>query len=518
VAWAAVRSKLPNGMVDNIVEELARKRLGRTIKGKWRLDRLIGVGGMAAVYAATHRNGARVAIKMLHPTISASQTIRARFIREGYLANKVDHPGVVRVLDDDIDDNDQSAFLVMDLVIGTTLSDRGMERLLNDGEILDVADQVLQVLAAAHAQGIVHRDLKPDNLLVDINGKIHVLDFGIARLLDDATGGISSTKTGTAFGTPGFMAPEQALGKTQLISARTDLYALGATLFALATGDFVHAAENPQELMVLVATQPARSLKDLAPHFSPEVVNIIDKSTRNSPDDRWASALAMLEEVRHVKAKLGVRDVRVLPVNQPSIEGEAHQSSMPSPGIITSNSASVIGGGDRMDAPLAVTLSADDLVDVPHTMPPPPGSVLEPSQRINTSSLSIPPPKKRRTLPLMIAGGGALLVGIAALVFFLSRSTNTAAKTEDPAVETKTPAKKPENPDKEKPTAEATTTTTATTAAPPPTAASTDDSATAPAPAKSIKPPPFMFPTIKGTATAPTAKPTGSTKKDPLGY
>ena len=84
-------------MVENVVEGLARKRLGRTIKGKWRLDRLIGVGGMAAVYAATHRNGARVAIKMLHPTISESQQIRARFIREGYLANKVDHPGVVQV-------------------------------------------------------------------------------------------------------------------------------------------------------------------------------------------------------------------------------------------------------------------------------------------------------------------------------------------------------------------------------------------------------------------------------------
>ncbi|MBK7396647.1 MAG: protein kinase [Myxococcales bacterium] len=154
-------------MADPVIEELSHKRLGRTVKGKWRLDRLIGVGGMAAVYAATHRNGARVALKMLHATISASSTVRARFVREGYLANKVDHQGVVRVLDDDVDDSDGAAFLVMDLIEGVTLADRAMERLLDDGEVLDVAAQVLSVLTSAHDKGIVHRDLKPDNLLVD---------------------------------------------------------------------------------------------------------------------------------------------------------------------------------------------------------------------------------------------------------------------------------------------------------------------------------------------------------------
>src|SRR3979411_243676 len=109
-------------MVETVVEELARKRLGRTIKGKWRLDRLIGVGGMAAVYAATHRNGARVAIKILHKALADSHELRARFVREGYLANKVCHPGVIRILDDDVDD-DGAAFLVMDLVEGVTLAD-----------------------------------------------------------------------------------------------------------------------------------------------------------------------------------------------------------------------------------------------------------------------------------------------------------------------------------------------------------------------------------------------------------
>lgn len=102
------------------------------------------------------------------------------------------------------------------------------------------------------------------------------------------------------------MAPEQALGKTNRISARSDLYSLGATLFALVCGDFVHAAENPQELQVLVATQPARSLGELAPRMPSEVVAIVDKATRYSPEERWQSAESMLVAVRDARAKLGV--------------------------------------------------------------------------------------------------------------------------------------------------------------------------------------------------------------------
>ncbi len=398
-------------MVESVVEELARKRLGRTIKGKWRLDRLIGVGGMAAVYAATHRNGARVAIKMLHPTISASQQIRARFIREGYLANKVDHPGVVRVLDDDVDDTDQSAFLVMDLVVGSTLAERAMERLLDAGEVLDVAEQVLLVLHAAHEKSIVHRDLKPDNLLVDKDGKIHVLDFGIARLLDDVTGGITSTKTGTAFGTPGFMAPEQALGKTAQISARTDLYALGATLFALVCGDFVHAAENPQELLVLVATQPARSLAELAPSMHPDVVAIIDKSTRNVPEERWSSAAAMLEAVRSARTRLGVTSTRVLPLNL---------NLTPPPGDI----APYRRTPDHSPAPPAPTpvplFAAPERNSHPDPMayaPSDPPSGIGPTPfTVHSDDEPAVPQRRPKLVPVAIAFGIAALIAVIAVV------------------------------------------------------------------------------------------------------
>ncbi len=466
-------------MVDSVVEELARKRLGRTIKGKWRLDRLIGVGGMAAVYAATHRNGARVAIKMLHPTISASQQIRARFIREGYLANKVDHPGVVRVLDDDVDDTDQSAFLVMDLVIGSTLAERAMERLLDAGEVLDVADQVLQVLQAAHDKGIVHRDLKPDNLLVDKDGKIHVLDFGIARLLDDVSGGATSTKTGTAFGTPGFMAPEQALGKTAQISARTDLYALGATLFALVCGDFVHAAENPQELLVLVATQPARSLGELAPTMTPDVVAIIDKSTRNVPEERWSSATAMLEAVRRTREKLGVQHVKVLPLSHPAnatppsfdVVDAFRPPSNPEPPR-ASNPPAYNALPERTSNPDAMTFAG------PGNDPP---SGISPAPFAVASQPAAEAPRRPRVMPLVLALGGAAIIGLIAVIAANGRRVEKAAAAPPTTVEEAKTTKPVETAATPAPTPTPAPTTTA------PEEASAAPSVSAPAPTTTAK-------------------------------
>jgi eukaryotic-like serine/threonine-protein kinase len=468
-------------MVESPVEELARKRLGRTIKGKWRLDRLIGVGGMAAVYAATHRNGARVAIKMLHPTISASQQIRARFIREGYLANKVDHPGVVRVLDDDVDDTDQSAFLVMDLVVGSTLAERAMERLLDAGEVLDVAEQVLLVLHAAHEKSIVHRDLKPDNLLVDKDGKIHVLDFGIARLLDDVSGSATSTKTGTAFGTPGFMAPEQALGKTAQISARTDLYALGATLFALVCGDFVHAAENPQELLVLVATQPARSLAELAPHMHPDVVAIIDKSTRNIPDERWSSAAAMLDAVRSARERLGVTSTRVLPLNA---------NFTPPPGDIApyrrtpneqhNSTPPVFAPPERNSHPDPMAYAPSD----------PPSGVGPAPFTVHNDDEPLVQQRKPKMVPVAIAFGIAALIAVIALVTTTGRRVESKPAAPPPAQTEEPKTAKPIETVVAPPPAATETASVAapsTTVAPKPTAAKPGNVKVKPAASPSVK-------------------------------
>ncbi|MBI2394949.1 MAG: serine/threonine protein kinase [Deltaproteobacteria bacterium] len=288
-------------MLEALVRDHAQARVGKLLRGKWLLEELVGIGGMASVYRARHRNGARVAIKILHGSIADSEEVRARFVGEGYAANRIEHPAVVRVLDDDADEHG-APFLVMDFVDGRTLADAVQEHRFVDDELLDVAEQLCGALSAAHAAGVVHRDLKPDNLIVDPTGRIRVLDFGIARLMEDDEQSFFGTKTGVAFGTPGFISPEQALGRRHDIGPRSDLFALGATLFYLATGEFLHASQTPQELLIYVATKPARLLRDVAPHVSPDVAAIVDRATRMEMEERWPSADAMLEEVRAVRA------------------------------------------------------------------------------------------------------------------------------------------------------------------------------------------------------------------------
>src|SRR5580692_2289878 len=163
----------------------ARGRIGVLLQDKWKLDSLLGIGGMAAVYAATHRNGKRVAVKMLHPEFSHDEEIRTRFLQEGYAANTIQHDGAVSVLDDDLAP-DGSAFIVMELLEGETVEQRWERsgQRLPIGDALVIIEQLLDVLVAAHARNVVHRDIKPENLFVTKAGAVKVLDFGIAKVFE----------------------------------------------------------------------------------------------------------------------------------------------------------------------------------------------------------------------------------------------------------------------------------------------------------------------------------------------
>lgn len=279
-----------------------RARVGTTLRGRYQLGDLIGIGGMASVYRGAHRNGNPVAIKVLHPELSAIADVRARFLREGYVANKVKHRGSVRVLDDDVAD-DGSAFLVMELLEGETVESAATRGEIDVRKVVWIGEQLLQVLVAAHAAGIVHRDIKPDNLFLLTNGTLKVLDFGIARLENDTS--VKTTQAGRTMGTPVFMAPEQARGLVREVDAQSDVWAVGATLFRLLTGRFVFDEDTPELVVIAAATRPAPSLESAFAtaskehrargHVSKGLAATVDKALAHHKQDRWEDAAAMLD-------------------------------------------------------------------------------------------------------------------------------------------------------------------------------------------------------------------------------
>ncbi|AKV04632.1 Serine/threonine-protein kinase pkn3 [Labilithrix luteola] len=274
------------------LEEIAQARVGQTLEGKWTLEALLGVGGMAAVFRAKHKNGNRVAIKILHERFHREKSIRQRFLREARIANQVDHPAVVRFYDDGTTD-DGAPFLVTELLSGQNLEDarEAAGGMLPFDEVVRIGDLVLSVLEIAHASGVVHRDLKPANLFRANDGELFVLDFGLARAFEDEeNAGSALTSADSLLGTVGFMAPEQAQGRWDLVGPGTDLFAVGATLLKLATGLDIHEGRTAQERIVLAATRPVAPTKSRAPAVPPELCNVLDRAMAFAPKDRFAHA------------------------------------------------------------------------------------------------------------------------------------------------------------------------------------------------------------------------------------
>jgi serine/threonine protein kinase len=291
-------SSFPSVPIPIAAEGPVDPRLGTIVSNRWRLDRVIGRGGMATVYGAVHRNRSRVAIKVVHRGMPEEAV--ARFLREGYLNNTVEHPGAVHTLDDGLLD-DGSAFLVMELLEGEDLGTRlEREGRLPGAEAVRVAIDLLDVLEAAHRAKIVHRDVKPDNIFLLRSGGVKLVDFGIARerTIDAPVG---ATAFGTIMGTPAFMAPEQALGLTDDVDERTDLWAVGATLFVALTGVEIRNRGRTFEETLAFAMQPVPAVRSLEPGLSEPLAAVLDRALAHKRSDRFASAAEMREKLRETE-------------------------------------------------------------------------------------------------------------------------------------------------------------------------------------------------------------------------
>ncbi len=266
---------------------------GHIVAQKYRIERLLGAGGMGAVYVATNTVLEKpVALKVMSATLLTQHDWVQRFFREGVAASKARHPGVVEVFDAGV--HEGAPWMAMELLEGESLRDRLSRGRLPVAELHEIATQVLSALDAVHAVGIVHRDLKPDNIFLERTAsgvRAKVLDFGIAKESDAIS---SLTATGAIVGTARYLAPEQARD-SRVVDPRTDIYAMGVVLFECLSGQTPYEATTVPELISKMYTESPRSLASLAPDVPPSVQHVIHACLAREPEGRPQSARALSE-------------------------------------------------------------------------------------------------------------------------------------------------------------------------------------------------------------------------------
>ncbi len=248
--------------------------------GRYELQDVVGRGGMALVYRARDRDhGTPVAVKLLADNLAADPELRRRFAREAELAERLAHPNVVRVLGSG--ETDGRAFIVLEYVEGRNLADE-LRRLgrFEPARAVELGAQAAAALAHAHERGLVHRDVKPQNLLLAADGTLKVSDFGIARIVD----GTQLTQIGTVLGTAAYLAPEQAAGEATTGAA--DVYALGAVLYELLTGEPPYRASTVTELMARRRDEALAPPGELVPDVPGELDSLVLACLREDPATR----------------------------------------------------------------------------------------------------------------------------------------------------------------------------------------------------------------------------------------
>ncbi len=268
----------------------AEELLGQTI-GAFTVERLIGQGGFAWVFAGRRTaDGTAVALKVLKPRYAGDQQFESRFRNEARVASELRHPNIVRILD--IGKTGEVTYFAMDLYPNSLAS-----RLARDGpppeaDLLRIARDVTSALAFAHTGGIIHRDIKVDNILFTSDGTAVIADFGIARAV---SGYATATGVNMTIGTPHYVSPEQAQGRP--LDGRSDLYALGVTLYKAATGELPFRSNDWFELARMHVEEPPEPPRNRRPDLSKRTERIILKCLAKHPDDRYASADALLAEL-----------------------------------------------------------------------------------------------------------------------------------------------------------------------------------------------------------------------------
>lgn len=308
----------------------ARRLVGKVLDGKYRIERLLGVGGMGAVYRAEHVGIGRVcAVKVLHRRYTRDPDIVARFEREARAATQTGHPNIVDVWDSGTTPAGETYF-VMELLEGENLGDLlRREAPLPVERVVHIVTQICRAVAAAHDVGIVHRDLKSDNVFLVARGKdadfVKVLDFGICKSLEDG----AQTAPGLVMGSPDYMAPEQAAGRPATIAS--DVYAVGCILFEALTGRMPYEGRNAIEVLMRKGSEDAPSVRELRPEVPEAVAEVVAACLRRTPGERLPSMRVVEYELTRAIEGRPAAVRRVLGLPDATASGRFGSNALPPP-------------------------------------------------------------------------------------------------------------------------------------------------------------------------------------------
>ncbi|MDB4943717.1 MAG: uncharacterized protein JWP97_3251, partial [Labilithrix sp.] len=304
-----------------------RVRLEGTNIGRFKVVSEIGRGGMGIVLLAEDDKLRRkVALKLLPPSFAADEERRRRFFREARAAAAVSHPNLVTVYD--VGEHEGRAYIAMEYLRGRSLRELMAERQLSVDEAVDLARQILAGLGHAHAAGLLHRDLKPENVLVEKEGRVRLVDFGLAKLDGDTggeggeqgagTAGTHATRDGLVMGTPGYMSPEQARG--QAVDARSDIFSFGVLFFEMLSRKRPFTGPSRADVVTSLLRDPAQRVDVLRPEVGFALGEVVDRCLAKSPDDRHAS-VKVLEQALEDAWVTSKREQRTVPTPTPASGG-----------------------------------------------------------------------------------------------------------------------------------------------------------------------------------------------------
>ncbi len=319
--------------------------VGQTLGSRYQIQSLIGQGGMASVYKAYDPNLRRaVAIKVIHPHLSNNQEFFRRFEEEATAVAHLRHPNIVQMYDFNHDGD--LYYMVMEFVVGETLQTRlkrlnSSKRRLSVREVISFTADICDAAYYAHQRGMIHRDIKPANIMLDVDGKAILMDFGIARMV----GASQHTATGAVLGTAMYMSPEQIQGLHT--DARADIYSIGITLFEMLSGKPPFEADSAMTLMMMHLNDPIPDLNELKPPTPPELVAITTKALAKNRDERYQTASDMANALRKLQDQ---------PQKTPLIVAQPSESLPQSPEVTFIEAAVIKDTGETIiEAPGAIT-------------------------------------------------------------------------------------------------------------------------------------------------------------------